>query len=437
MSGTRTWTALCLGGCLAAASVAPAGERRVNTWDWTGIIGTGQSLSVGAEGSPAKSLEQPFGNLKVSSGDLQWPVDANDPKLKLVPLVEPVGRRATGYPSSWPANIDGETPHTSAANEVSSLARQAFKQNYVTVHYAVGESGQGMIRIQKKSVHDGVTGRSYEAAMLQTKAITRLAKATGKSFGVGAIFMTHGETDTGNAKYEDQLHELWRDYNTDVKAITGQREDVLMIVSQHNCLGEYSASTLAQWKAGEDYAQAIVCSGPKYQYPYAGDDLHLNADGYRQLGEKYGQVYFERVVLKHKWRPLEPAKVTRNGAVLTIRFYVPVAPLAWDKTLRQPHASFPEWSNGKGFEIRDAAGARVTIQSADIRGRDTVALTCAKDPGPDARLSYAMVGEPTMRNARFGATPHWGLLRDSDPFIGSSTHVAQPNFCVAFAMTVP
>jgi len=48
-----------------------------------------------------------------------------------------------------------------------------------------------------------------------------------------------------------------------------------------------------------------------------------------------------------------------------------------------------------------------------------------------------MVGEPTLRNPKFGATPHWGLLRDSDPFVGYTTHVAQPNYCVAFDMKLP
>lgn len=30
----------------------------------------------------------------------------------------------------------------------------------------------------------------------------------------------------------------------------------------------------------------------------------------------------------------------------------------------------------------------------------------------------------------------WGQLRDSDPFVGTVTGVAQPNYCVAFQLTV-
>ncbi len=419
-------------GLRSAAVVKPPFD-----WDWTVIIGTGQSLSVGARADVVKSTVQPFGNLMVGRADLTWPVDPNDPKLTLIPLVEPAGRRATNYPSSWPTNIDGETPHTSAANEISYLVQQKFHRGYVTVHMVVGEDGQGMIRLKKNAPHQGVTGRSYEAAMVQTMAIARLAKAAGKKVGVGAIFVTHGESDTGNVHYEDELYKLWSDYNTDVKEITGQTRDVLMIVSQHNHLGTYSPSTIAQWKAGEDHSQAIVCSGPKYQYAYAPDLVHLTADGYRELGEKYGEVYFERLILGHRWLPLEPLRVKGSKNALSIQFHVPVKPLVWDTEMPQPHSSFPEWANGKGFEIVDRAGQRVTIRSARIRGGDTVMLELAADPGPGARVSYAMIGEPTLRKAGLGGEPHWGLLRDSDPFVGYNTQVAQPNYCVAFDITLP
>jgi hypothetical protein len=37
----------------------------------------------------------------------------------------------------------------------------------------------------------------------------------------------------------------------------------------------------------------------------------------------------------------------------------------------------------------------------------------------------------------FVATFRWGLLRDSDPFVGYTTQKLQPNFAVAFEMDVP
>lgn len=411
---------------------------RAPGWDWNGILGTGQSLATGGFGFPVKSTTQPFHNLKLDTDGLAWPVDPDDAKITAVPLTEPVGRNPNGFPSSWPTNIDAETPHSSAGNQISALVQSRLGRDYITIHTDVAESGQGMIRIRKNSVRVGVSGRAYEASLIATRAMARLARQSGKTFGVGAVLLTHGETDNGDPHYEDEVRQLAADYNADLKLITGQRQDVLMIVSQQNRLGDYAPATTAQWKAGVDDPRHIVCAGPKYQYRYTDfDQLHMVGESYRMLGEKYGQVYFERVVMGHAWRPLEPLDARRHGAQVSIKFHVPVKPLTWDTTLASPHPSSTEWSHGQGFELVDASGKPVGIRSAEIRGGDSVVLELDRDPGSEARLSYAMVGEPTLRNPKYGATPRWGRLRDSDPFVGYATHVAQPNFCVAFDLRLP
>lgn len=427
-----------LAGC-SSPSAKSSPDSAVNLpWDWSGIIGTGQSLSVGARAPKVLSTNQPYGNLKLSTDHLPWPVDPNNPKLKLVPLVEPIGRLAPTYPSSWPENIDGETPHTAMANEITALVRADFDRDFVSVHSAVGEDGQGMIYLKKNPVQKGLNGHSYEAALIETKAITRLAKAAGKTFGVGAIIVTHGETDAGNKDYENELYQLWQDYNTDLPAITGQTQKIQMIVSQQDSCNDRSPSTLAQWKIGVDHPADIVCSGPKYQYPYFTDGIHLTANGYRELGEKYGQIYFKRVILGQNWRPLEPTRVERDGKTITIRFHVPVPPMVWETGFQPPHQSVDAWKSGEGFEISTSSGDKVTITSTEISG-DAVIITCATDPGPDACVGYAMIadGAHAKMMTPYLGTFRWGLLRDSDPFVGSNTKKVQPNYCVAFEMTAP
>lgn len=405
------------------------------SWDWTGILGTGQSLSVGARGTPVISTNQPYGNLKLSTDHLPWPVKPDATNLALVPLTEPIGRLAPNYPSSWPENIDGETPHSAMANELTALVRANFHRDFVSVHSAVGEDGQGMIFLKKNAVPKGINGHSYEAAMIETKAIKRLAKAASKTYGIGAIIVTHGETDAGNTNYEKELRQLWQDYNTDLPAITGQKEKIQMIVSQQNSCADHSASALAQWKISDDYPADMVCSGPKYQY-HSTEGIHLTADCYRQLGEKYAQVFYERVILGKDWRPLEPTNVARTNTVITVRYHVPVPPLVWDTSFEGPHQSIPEWKDRKGFEVTKATGEKVAIASVAIAD-DAVVITCASDPGPGARVGYAMVGEKKRMSVPFPGTFRWGLLRDSDSFKGSATGVVQPNYAVAFEMTAP
>ena len=429
--------------CAALTSCSSPGARLKSgaalkpAWDWTGIIGTGQSLSIGAR-SKGVSTNQPYGNLKLSTGHLPWPVDPNDPNLALVPLVEPIGRLAPRYPSSWPENITGETPHSAMANEISAMVRADLGRDFISVHSAVGEDGQGMVFIQKNPAQRGLNGHSYEAAIIETKAITRLAKAAGKTFGVGAIIVTHGETDAGNANYESELYQLWQDYNTDLPAITGQTQKIQMIVSQQHSYGDRSPSTLAQWKIGVDHPADIVCSGPKYQYPYFSDGVHLTAQGYQELGEKYGQVYFERVILGKDWQPLQPTRVERYAKTITIHFHVPVAPLAWETSFQPPHQSDDAWKQGRGFEISTSSGAKVAIASAEISD-DKVILTCATDPGPGARVGYATVAEGARGKmlTPYAGTSRWGQLRDSDAFVGASSKTTQSNYCVAFELNAP
>ena len=126
-----------------------------------------------------------------------------------------------------------------------------------------------------------------------------------------------------------------------------------MIVSQQNSctITRRPRSRNGSWRRLS--AADIVCSGPKYQY-HSTEGVHLTADGYRQIGEKYAQVYYERVILGHDWRPLEPTTVQRTGAVITVHFHVPVPPLVWDTNLASPHPSIPEWKDGKGFEVTPA-----------------------------------------------------------------------------------
>lgn len=453
VSGGAAGAAVGAGGSSGAGAVGEAGQSPVCyygaggavesevhvPWDWSGVVGTGQSLAVGDHGFPVRSTSQPYDNLQLSTGTLPWPIDPDDESLQMVPLTEPIGRRALGYPSSWPENIAGETLHSAMGNQVTALALGAANQNLVSVHGEFGENGQCMAYLKKDPTRDSnpdsVNGRAFEATVIATQAVTRLAEAEGKTYGIGAITLVHGECDAGSAGYEDALVQLWSDYNTELRAITGQAETIQMLVSQQNSTNDHSASTLAQWRVGVDHPENIACVGPTYQYQ-SPDGTHLVGEGYRQLGEKFGQVYFERVVLGRDWQPLQPTIVERDGRVITVRFHVPVPPLVWDSTLQAPHQGVDAWAKGKGFEVKSGA-TKLAIESARIVC-DAVEITMADDlPATSVMVSYALYAETEPRAEPVSGMRRWGLLRDSDPFSGSTTQTPQPNYCVAFEMPVP
>jgi hypothetical protein len=446
--------AVLMGGACSSGSSKPPADAGTDAatynfaWDWVGIVGTGQSLSVGTYGTPEVLTQQPYGNLELSLGGatVAPPFDPTLASLTMVPLTEPIRPVAISYPSAYPANLYGETPHSAMANQLTVLAMAAAAHDYVTVHTVVGESGQGLTVIEKNPTGlptTGTSGRAYDATLFEASAITRLAAAAGKTYGIGAIVLTHGETDAGNGVYADQIYQLLTDYNQDLAAITGQTTPIPMFVNQQHSVpsnsGSVATSSLQQWQASLDHPGEIVCTGPKYQYATSPADdthVHLGTQGYELLGEKTAQVYFERVVRGNDWQPLQPIVESAAGNVVTVQFHVPVPPLVWDDTLPPPHGTMiPEWAAGRGFEVL-AANARETITDVEIVGDDTVQITCQDDlTGLQVVVGYAATAEggtpPTGLPAR------WGQLRDSDPFVGSTTGLVQPNYCVAFQLVIP
>lgn len=422
-------------------------------WDWTGIVGTGQSLSIGGGnlGQPVLATTQPYNNLKLAlNGAVVPPFDSTLAALSLVPLVEPIRPPDPSYPSAYPRNIDGESPHTAMADQITRLVMDAAGSDYVSVHTVVGESGMPMSVIKKNGVfpppftaNSGTGGRAYDATLFEVAAIARLAGEVGKTYGLGAITLVHGEADAANANYANDIFQLYSDYNVDLPALTGQTTKIPMLVSQQNSEpvnpSSVAISAVQQWKVGVDHPGDIVCVGPKYQYSYSGDPtshIHVGAREYEQLGEKMAQVYFEKVILGHDWRPLQPTSAEVSGNAILVHFHVPVPPLVWDDTFPPAHPTTTAWINGRGFEVASAAGPAQTIDAVEIVGDDTVKINCHGDlTGLALTVGYAAITDGVAMAG--GGTYRWGHLKDSDPFVGSVTGAAQPNWAVAFQLSAP
>jgi hypothetical protein len=389
---------------------------------WVGVIGTGQSLSVGATSTPLTKT-QPFHNLKlVDTGpDPKYPIGAGGaPIWAATPLVEPFRTHVTGTgpgyaDGQYPNSVGGESPQSGMANALTALwTAHGGGGEYVTAHSNVGWSGHCLTDINKAGGK-----RAYPASLHEASVFQGLAQAAGKTFGYGGIILTHGECDGGNARYGAGLFTLWQDYNTDLKAITGQPQDVVLLVSQQSTIGagNYANSAVQVWQAGVAHPGQVVCTGPKYQYAYSTtDNLHFQAPGYVRMGEKYAEVFDLIVNQGVAWKPLQPSRIDRAGAVLTIVLDVPNPPLAWDEHLAKPHQTTnTAWANGRGFEVKDAAGAPLTISDATIAG-STVVLTLAAAPVGKITVAYAITQDGTGLQGGTALGMH-GQLRDSDELI--------------------
>lgn len=389
-------------------------------WDWVGVIGTGQSLSVGSQAAVVVSKE-PSRDGKVLRDDgpnPRYPIEGGKPEWALVPLVEPIRPTSPGTgagydDAQYPNNVVGETPHAGMANELSALFEARTELPYVSIHSAVGWRGRALDQIDKAG---GM--RAYKASMSEARVIQAMAKDAGKTFGYGAVVLTHGEADANNTKYGAGIEQLLADYDKDLKAITGQTQDVKLLASQQSARGSGKATSSIQvWLAGQRNPN-IVCTGPKYQYGYADDNLHMPAPGYRRLGEKYAEVFDRVVNQRMPWKPVGPKAAVRTGTTIVVTFDVPNPPLTWDTTLAANHQTANKaWAKGRGFEVFDGTTA-MTIASVEITAPDQVTLTVTAAPKGAVTVAYAMT--PDVDEARSGGlvTGLRGQLRDSDDLVG-------------------
>lgn len=384
-------------------------DNRVPSNEIDHVLGTGQSLSLGAMGSPPLSTTQTWGNLMFDTG-----LDAAAPPQAFVPLVET--NRFLGMPV--------ETPSSSFANFVSA---QTNKKHTVLVSIH-GVSGASYPMVGKDTA-------AYRRALEQVRTAKAIAEAQGKRYVVRAINTVHGESDgyqNWNVDYDKALVEWQSSFEHDIREITHQTEDIPMFHSQYSAWTPVETSPTniipgLQLAAHEHALGKVVLVAPKYIFPYANDGLHLTNEGYRWLGEYYGKAYLQHVIEGRRWEPVRPKSVTRNGKSVTVSFFVPAPPLALDTQLVSNPGAF-------GFEAADESGA-IAITSVTLAGPDTVTLTLDREPSQGSgHVRYAWTGIPGHVGGREEGPR--GNLRDSDATPSLYGHTLY-NWCVHFDEAIP
>lgn len=395
----------------AGAIASPPPARAIHH-----VLVAGQSLAVGVSGGPPLTLTQPFGNLMFNTGVMAGGEDLET----FQPLVE--GDNIPGSKALV------ETMSSAFANLVSALAQENGEGHdlLVSVH---GSGAKPYSKLKRGS-------KPYANGMAQVTAGRDIAKKLGRPYVVTAVAMVHGEADHAekSTRYREDLLEWQADYEKDIQAITGQTSPVPMFQTQISSYTrmmkgtETSAIPSAQLAAHVASGGKIVLVGPKYHLAYSKDGVHLTNDGYRHMGEDYAKAYRRVVVDKKAWEPVRPLAVTRDGAVITVKFAVPAPPLALDTDLVSNPGNY-------GFEYTDASAASPSITRVELSGPDTVAITLSAVPTADDRhIRYAFTGiKGALSGPRTGAR---GNLRDSDPTPSRSRHPLF-NWCVHFDEPVP
>jgi hypothetical protein len=357
-----------------------------------GIVATGQSLSVGAHAgnltyttivAGAGANHYMLGNL-VGSGGISASANPST-SWTLVTLAEPL--RGSPYATIWPSNVMNQSLHAPMASRLSSLI-----PGVRTAHTAVGQDGQPMSGIKKGG---GVA--SYAGSIAEATKLRALLAAAGYDYRVAAVLLTHGESDLGSSTYGADVLQLQADYETDLKAITGQAGTIPLIATQPSAgypqPGVGNTSNIPDVLLSTYLANPsrVILAGSKIGLSYWSGDYHIDAAGSRDLGYMYADAVAPIIAGGTAFSPLYPVSATRSGSVVTVTLN---RSASFDTTLwGSTHASAYSgaWANGKGFEAVDGGGSPIAISSVSIVGA-VVTITCASAP---TTISNALYGDGT------------------------------------------
>jgi hypothetical protein len=310
----------------------------------------------------------------------------------------------------------------------SGLANLAFEffahDILVSVHGAGGTHYEGL----KKG------SPPYSYGMEQVEAAKLVAASTGKTYGVRVVTTVHGERDHVylNDHYAADLAEWQRDYDADVRAMTGQSEPIPMLETQIASWTKYGNATstipIQQLAAHIQNPGKVILVGPKYHLPYVADGVHLTNEGYRRMGEYYAKVY-RRVIIEGKtWEPLRPKTISRFDNVITVVMHVPVPPIVIDPS------RVTDPGKDVGFEIVDPSPTPAKVYTIIVSAPDTLTITLTHAPATNSRLRYAYTGEVDA-NAGPTTGPR-GCVRDSDETPSRNGYLLE-NWLVVFDEPIP
>lgn len=258
----------------------------------------------------------------------------------------------------------------------------------------------------------GVPGASISAIQSGSSGFSAFVARVTEIYGVQPsvqpiVNFVQGETDTEagmtGATWGGYLTALHSALKASVNAVTGRSDELHFVVSQPAFKVQLSDEVvLEQLRLAqtEDWCHLGV---PMYRLPYSSyDSVHTTNIGRKLHGAYFGKA--NAAILRGEqpqW--LNPVAATFDGAVIRVKFDVPVSPLVLDTDALGV-------TTDSGFKIIDN-GSAATISAIEA-SNDTVTITCSADLTGPVRVRYALDYLGAGLNIVSGAS---GSLRDSDP----------------------
>lgn len=318
-------------------------------------------------------------------------------------------------------HYDRKAFELSVYSMAESLASQLGEDTLICVF----PGGLGMKRILELEKET----KPYKKFIAEIAHARHEAKRRGWEFYVPAVCWMQGESDIveyPDYDYKEYFHRMYNDLNTDIKSITGQKEDIRIISYQtstitkglrykpNNYDGTEARTSNAQMELIRDDS-LIWASGPTYPYDFVNESLHIDAVGQKSIGLLAAKSAMG--ILRNEKRNigLVPIKYEVDGNDIRILFNVPEPPLCFD-TINVRKA------DNYGFNV--IRKDDTDIISDVLIEQNTVVVKCTESPS-GCKLRYGINGEFLKGGRQNGPR---GNLRDS--------LFSSPNWCLLFEVYI-
>ena len=376
------------------------------------FIEYGQSWSVGysVTTQPVIPYPQIYNNLMFKGGVIAWKSSLQDKYGSFVPLEE---QKISGY---------YETPVSGQCNMVKRLliSENGYApDNYQIIGTAPGEGAKSLDQLKKGTDYYGY----LMDAVTNAKAI---ADAEHKIYTVDAVSWIQGTLDASG------LSTLQNDLNTDIKAITGQTNDVKLITWQYE-VHQIGWDYYSAYVGIHDINPNIYCAFPGYIIPHIDDgemqdnNIHFTSIGSLIAGEYMG-IAFKRIILEGQdWKPMIPESAQIVGNNVILKLHVPEPPIKID-------TNYVTEIKNYGFQLFDSSGNEKTIQ-VSLFGTDSIRIYCASGITGTDQIRYAYNPTKVHDNSYYPTDIARGNICDSQKIVSYSGRKLA-NFLVAFKKTI-
>jgi lysophospholipase L1-like esterase len=236
-------------------------------------------------------------------------------------------------------------------------------------------------------------------------------------------------------EWPNQLNQLYRQMDEDIRRITGQTERWVLFLSYVRTSTGYpfSNSVITGNRQAAMINPNIRLAIPTHQFPSEASgatSVHMTNIGQNMRGQALARTVF-REMFGPGWTEFRDARIWRSGAAeITVYFQVPGGNIVLDTSgAIVPNTGYPS-GNYYGFRFADGSNSPPTITGHSIVGNDLVLTLSGAPSGHAGQLAYA--SETVIANSNV-----MGCLRNDVAYPRVHGYADDHDWCVPFITDFP